>query len=187
MRMNWKKKLFEDFGHVIGKKAQKNKGYYTYKGIYEYFTAITDYNKKIDELGEISHYINTDLTPKIGYNLTRGGLKTKIKQLKKLDPEHQLKTYKKNYIKKMEDIGLPKKLQRKIRKLSNNQLLIFSTFYSSTIEYLYLQENIDNKIEVINEALDEVSDIEIELLNGGDIETVKERITKAKFKKYGGK
>ncbi len=75
----------------------------------------------------------------------------------------------------------------KIRKLTNEQILIFSTFFSSTIEYLYLQDNVKEKETIINNAIDDVLEITNNLDKNTDINDIKEQIAKRKFKKYGVK
>ena len=44
-RTNWKKELFREFGEKVGKYTQKNKGWYKYEDIYNYYTIIRDRNQ----------------------------------------------------------------------------------------------------------------------------------------------
>ena len=187
-RTNWKNKIKEEFGENIQKIAQKTKGYYRYEDIYKYYKIIEKRNTKLQELTKISHFINFDILPKISYNLTKGGLKKKTKILEKSGFNFDEKTiqYKENYISKLKELNFSNDLIDKIRNLTNEQLLIFSTFFSSTLEYLYLQDNVKEKETVINNAIDDVLEIS-DNLDKNNVEDIKEQIAKRKFKKYGVK
>ena len=186
-RTNWKNKIKEEFGENIQKIAQKTKGYYRYEDIYNYYKVIEKRNTKLQELTKLSHYINFDMIPQISFNLTKGGLKTKTKILEKNGFKFDEKTlqYKENYISMLKGLNFSNDLIDKIRNLTNEQILIFSTFFSSTIEYLYLQDNVKEKESIINNAIDDVLEISDNLDKNNDINDIKEQIAKRKFKKYG--
>lgn len=188
-RTNWKNKIKEDFGENIQKIAQKTKGYYRYEDIYNYYKVLEKRNTKLQELTKLSHYINFDMIPQISFNLTKGGLKTKTKILEKNGFKFDEKTlhYKENYISMLKELNFSNDLIDKIRYLTNEQILIFSTFFSSTIEYLYLQDNVKEKETIINNAIDDVLEISNNLDKNNDINDIKEQIAKRKFKKYGVK
>lgn len=188
-RINWKNKIKEEFGENIQKIAQKTKGYYRYEDIYNYYKILEKRNTKLQELTKLSHYINFDMIPQISFNLTKGGLKTKTKILEKTGFNFDEKTlqYKENYISMLKGLNFSNELIDKIRNLTNEQLLIFSSFFSSTIEYLYLQDNVKEKEAIINNAIDDVLEISDNLDKNNDINDIKEQIAKKKFKKYGVK
>ena len=187
--INWKNKIKEEFGENIQKIAQKTKGYYRYEDIYNYYKLIEKRNTKLQELTKLSHYINFEILPRISFNLTKGGLKTKGKILEKssIDLDDKTLQYKENYIWKLQDLNFSNDLINRVRNLTNEQLLIFSTFYASTLEYLYLHNDIKEKETVINNAIDDVLEISDNLDKNNNVEDIKEQIAKRKFKKYGVK
>lgn len=186
-RTNWKNKIKEEFGENIQKIAQKTKGYYRYEDIYNYYKVLEKRNTKLQELTKLSHYINFDMIPQISFHLTKGGLKTKVKILEKTGFNFDEKTlqYKDNYINLLKELNFSNDLIDKIRNLTSEQLLIFSSFFSSTIEYLYLQDNVKEKENIINNAIEDVLEISANLDKNNNIEEIKEQIAKRKFKKYG--
>lgn len=186
-RINWKNKIKEEFGENIQKIAQKTKGYYRYEDIYNYYKVLEKRNTKLQELTKLSHYINFDMIPQISFKLTKGGLKTKIKILEKtgFNFDEKILQYIENYITILKGLNFSNDLIDKIRNLTNEQILIFSTFFSSTIEYLYLQDNVKEKETIINNAIDDVLEISDKLDKNNDINDIKEQIAKRKFKKYG--
>ena len=188
-RINWKKELFRDFGEKVGNYTQKNKGYYKYEDIYNYYSNIRDRNKSIEDVTKFSHFINYDTIPKIGYNLTKGGLKRKAKILKNsiVNLPTSVNQYVTTYISIMEQFGFNKDLINRVKNLDNYKILLFSTFYASTIEYLYLHDNVKEKESTIRSALDDVEQMISDYENNGDIEMMKSEIAKKKFKKYGVK
>ena len=111
--------------------------------------------------------------------------KPEIKILEKTGFNFDEKTlqYKENYIGKLKELNFSNDLIDKIRNLTNEQLLIFSSFFSSTLEYLYLQDNVKEKESTISSALDDVEQMISDYESGGDIEMMKSEIAKKKFKK----
>ena len=188
-RINWKKELFREFGEKVGKYTQKNKGWYKYEDIYNYYSIIRDRNQTIEDLTKFSHFITYDTLPKIGYNLTKGGLKRKIKILKNniVNLPASVNQYVTNYINIMEQFDFNQELINRVKNLDNYKILLFSTFYASTIEYLYLHDNVKEKENVITSALDDVEVMINDYEDNGDIEMMKREIAKKKFKKYGVK
>ena len=186
-RTNWKKELFREFGEKVGKYTQKNKGWYRYEDIYKYYTIIRDRNQTIEDITKFSHFIEYDTLPKIKYTLTKGGLKRKGKILKNsmVNLPTAVKQYVTNYIGIMEQFGFSGDLINRVKNLDNYKILLFSTFNASTIEYLYYEEPIKDKEDVINQALDDVEQMISDYESNGDIEQMKSEIAKKKFKKYG--
>ena len=186
-RTNWKKELFREFGEKVGKYTQKNKGWYRYEDIYKYYTIIRDRNQTIEDITKFSHFIEYDTLPKIKYTLTKGGLKRKGKILKNsmVNLPTAVKQYVTNYIGIMEQFGFSGDLINRVKNLDNYKILLFSTFNASTIEYLYYEEPIKDKENVINQALDDVEQMISDYESNGDIEQMKSEIAKKKFKKYG--
>lgn len=188
-KINWKKELFREFGEKVGNYTQKNKGYYKYEDIYNYYSIIRDRNKSIEDITKFSHFITYDTLPKIGYNLTKGGLKRKSKILKNsmVNLPTSVNQYVTNYIGIMEQFEFNQELITRVKKLDNYKILLFSTFYASTIEYLYLHDNVKEKESTISSALDDVEQMISDYEANGDIEMMKAEIAKKKFKKYGVK
>ena len=188
-RTNWKKELFREYGEKVGKYTQKNKGYYKYEDIYNYYSIIRDRNKAIEEITKFSHFIEYDSLPKLDYRLTIGGLKRKSKILKNsmVDLPNSVRQYVRNYIFTMKQFEFKQELIDRVNNLDNYKILLFSTFYASTIEYLYLYDYVIEKESTISSALDDVEQIISEYENNGDIEMIKSEIAKKKFKKYGVK
>ena len=188
-RTNWKKELFREFGEKVGKYTQKNKGWYRYEDIYNYYSIIRDRNHTIEEITKFSHFIEYDTLPKIKYTLTKGGLKRKGKILKNsmVNLPTSVRQYVTNYITIMEQFGFSGDLINRVKNLDNYKILLFSTFNASTIEYLYYKEPIKDKENVINQALDDVEQMISDYESNGDIEQMKSEIAKKKFKKYGVK
>lgn len=188
-RINWKKRLFQEFGEKVGKYTQKNKGWYKYEDIYNYYSIIRDRNQTIEDITKFSHFIDYDILPKIGYKLTKGGLKRKGKILKDTMVNLPLKVtqYVTNYIGIMGYFGFSADLINRVKNLDNYKILLFSTFNASTIEYLYYEEPIKDKENVISQALDDVEQMITDYESNGDIEMMKSEIAKKKFKKYGVK
>lgn len=188
-RINWKKELFRDFGEKVGKYTQKNKGYYKYEDIYNYYSLIRERNQTIEDITKFSHFIEYDTLPKLKYTLTKGGLKRKAKILKNsmVNLPAKVKQYVTNYIVIMERYGMSGDLINRVKNLDNYKILLFSTFNASTIEYLYYEEPIKDKENVINQALDDVEQMISDYEINGDIELMKSEIAKKKFKKYGVK
>ena len=186
---NWKKELFREFGEKIGKYTQKNKGYYTYEAVYNYYSIIRDRNKTIEDITKFSHFIEYETLPKLKYTLTKGGLKRKGKILKNsmVNLPTAVKQYVTNYIGIMGQFGFSGDLINRVKNLDNYKILLFSTFNASTIEYLYYEEPIKDKENVINQALDDVEQMISDYESNGDIELMKSEIAKKKFKKYGVK
>ena len=188
-RINWKKELFRDFGEKVGKYTQKNKGYYRYEDIYNYYSIIRDRNQTIEDITKFSHFIEYDTLPKLKYTLTKGGLKRKGKILKNsmVNLPAVVNQYVTNYIGIMGQFGMSGDLINRVKNLDNYKILLFSTFNASTIEYLYYEEPIKDKENVINQALDDVEQMISDYESNGDIEQMKSEIAKKKFKKYGVK
>ena len=188
-RTNWKKELFREFGEKVGKYTQKNKGWYRYEDIYNYYTIIRDRNQTIKDITKFSHFIEYDTLPKLKYTLTEGGLKRKGKILKNsmVNLPTAVRQYVTNYITIMEQFGFSGDLINRVKNLDNYKILLFSTFNASTIEYLYYKEPIKDKENVINQALDDVEQMISDYESNGDIEQMKAEIAKKKFKKYGVK
>ena len=188
-RTNWKKELFREFGEKVGKYTQKNKGYYRYEDIYNYYSLIRDRNQTIEDITKFSHFIEYDTLPKIGYTLTQGGLKRKAKILKNsmVNLPTSVIQYVTNYIGIMGQFGMSEDLINRVKNLDNYKMLLFSTFNASTIEYLYYEEPIKDKENVITQALDDVEQMISDYESNGDIEMMKSEIAKKKFKKYGVK
>ena len=188
-RINWKKELFREFGEKVGKYTQKNKGYYRYEDIYNYYSVIRERNQTIEDITKFSHFIEYDTLPKIGYKLTKGGLKRKAKILKNsmVNLPTVVNQYVTNYIGIMGQFGMSGDLINRVKNLDNYKILLFSTFNASTIEYLYYEEPIKDKENVINQALDDVEQMISDYESNGDIELMKSEIAKKKFKKYGVK
>ena len=188
-RINWKKELFRDFGEKVGKYTQKNKGYYRYEDIYNYYSIIRDRNQTIEDITKFSHFIEYDTLPKLKYTLTKGGLKRKGKILKNsmVNLPAVVNHYVTNYIGIMGHFGMSGDLINRVKNLDNYKILLFSTFNASTIEYLYYEEPIKDKENVINQALDDVEQMISDYESNGDIELMKSEIAKKKFKKYGVK
>lgn len=188
-RINWKKELFREFGEKVGEYTQKNKGYYTYADIYNYYTIIRNRNQTIEDITKFSHFIEYDTLPKLKYTLTKGGLKRKEKILKNsmVSLPTTVRQYVTNYIGIMEQFGFSGDLINRVKNLDNYKILLFSTFNASTIEYLYYEEPIKDKEDVINQALDDVEQMISDYETNGDIEQMKSEIAKKKFKKYGVK
>ena len=186
-RTNWKKELFREFGEKVGKYTQKNKGYYRYEDIYNYYSNIRDRNHTIENITKFSHFIEYDTLPKIKYTLTKGGLKRKGKILKNsmVNLPTAVRQYVTNYITIMEQFGFSGDLINRVKNLDDYKILLFSTFNASTIEYLYYKEPIKDKENVINQALDDVEQMISDYESNGDIEQMKSEIAKKKFKKYG--
>lgn len=186
-RINWKKELFREFGEKVGKYTQKNKGYYRYEDIYNYYAIIRDRNQTIEDITKFSHFIEYDTLPKLKYTLTKGGLKRKGKILKNsmVNLPLAVRQYVTNYIGIMEQFGFSGDLINRVKNLDNYKILLFSTFNASTIEYLYYEEPIKDKEDVINQALDDVEQMISDYESNGDIEQMKSEIAKKKFKKYG--
>ena len=186
-RTNWKKELFREFGEKVGKYTQKNKGWYRYEDIYNYYTIIRDRNQTIKDITKFSHFIEYDTLPKLKYTLTKGGLKRKGKILKNsmVNLPTAVRQYVINYITIMEQFGFSGDLINRVKNLDNYKILLFSTFNASTIEYLYYKEPIKDKENVINQALDDVEQMISDYESNGDIEQMKSEIAKRKFKKYG--
>ena len=188
-RINWKKEVFREFGEKVGKYTQKNKGWYKYEDIYNYYTIIRDRNQTIEDITKFSHFIEYDTLPKLKYTLTKGGLKRKGKILKNsmVNLPTVVRQYVTNYIGIMGQFGFSEDLINRVKNLDNYKILLFSTFNSSTIEYLYYEESIKDKEDVINQALDDVEQMISDYESNGDIEQMKAEIAKKKFKKYGVK
>ena len=188
-RINWKKELFREFGEKVGKYTQKNKGWYRYEDIYNYYSIIRDRNQTIEDITKFSHFIEYDTLPKLKYTLTKGGLKRKGKILKNsmVNLPTTVNQYVTNYIGIMEQFGFRGDLINRVKNLDNYKILLFSTFNASTIEYLYYEEPIKDKEDVINQALDDVEQMISDYESNGDIEQMKSEIAKKKFKKYGVK
>ena len=188
-RTNWKKELFREFGEKVGKYTQKNKGWYKYEDIYNYYSIIRDRNQTIEDITKFSHFIDYDTLPKLKYTLTKGGLKRKGKILKNsmVNLPTAVRQYVTNYITIMEQFGFSGDLINRVKNLDNYKILLFSTFNASTIEYLYYEEPIKDKEDVINQALDDVEQMISDYESNGDIEQMKSEIAKKKFKKYGVK
>ena len=188
-RTNWKKELFREFGEKVGKYTQKNKGYYKYEDIYNYYSLIRDRNQTIEDITKFSHFIEYDTLPKLRYTLTKGGLKRKGKILKNsmVNLPAAVNQYVTNYIGIMGQFGMSEDLINRVKNLDNYKILLFSTFNASTIEYLYYEEPIKDKENVINQALDDVEQMISDYESNGDIEMMKSEIAKKKFKKYGVK
>lgn len=188
-RKNWKKELFREFGEKVGKYTQKNKGWYKYEDIYNYYSIIRDRNQTIEDITKFSHFIEYDTLPKLKYTLTKGGLKRKGKILKNsmVNLPTAVNQYVTNYIGIMDQFGLSGDLINRVKNLDNYKILLFSTFNASTIEYLYYEEPIKDKEDVINQALDDVEQMISDYESNGDIEQMKSEIAKKKFKKYGVK
>ena len=186
-RTNWKKELFREFGEKVGKYTQKNKGWYRYEDIYNYYSIIRDRNQTIEDITKFSHFIEYDTLPKLKYTLTKGGLKRKGKILKNsmVNLPTAVRQYVTNYIGIMEQFGFSGDLINRVKSLDNYKILLFSTFNASTIEYLYYKEPIKDKENVINQALDDVEQMISDYESNGDIEQMKSEIAKKKFKKYG--
>lgn len=186
-RTNWKKELFREFGEKVGKYTQKNKGWYKYEDIYNYYSIIRDRNQTIEDITKFSHFIDYDTLPKLKYTLTKGGLKRKGKILKNsmVNLPTSVRQYVTNYIDIMEYFGFSGDLINRVKNLDNYKILLFSTFNASTIEYLYYEEPIKDKENVINQALDDVEQMISDYESNGDIEQMKSEIAKKKFKKYG--
>ena len=188
-RTNWKKELFREFGEKVGNYTQKNKRYYRYEDIYNYYSLIRERNQTIEDITKFSHFIEYDTLPKLKYTITKGGLKRKGKILKNsmVNLPSVVGQYVTNYIGIMEQFGFSGDLINRVKNLDNYKILLFSTFNASTIEYLYYEEPIKDKENVINQALDDVEQMISEYENNGDIEMMKAEIAKKKFKKYGVK
>lgn len=188
-RTNWKKELFREFGEKVGIYTQKNKGYYRYEDIYKYYSIIRDRNQTIEDITKFSHFIEYDTLPKLKYTLTKGGLKRKAKILKNsmVNLPAAVNQYVETYIDIMIRFEMSKDLINRIKNLDNYKILLFSTFNASTIEYLYYEEPIKDKENVINQALDDVEQMISDYESNGDIELMKSEIAKKKFKKYGVK
>lgn len=188
-RINWKKELFRDFGEKVGKYTQKNKGYYRYEDIYNYYSLIRERNQTIEDITKFSHFIEYDTLPKLKYTLTKGGLKRKAKILKNsmVNLPYAVNQYIENYIGIMERFEMSEDLINRVKNLDNYKMLLFSTFSASTIEYLYYEEPIKDKENVISQALDDVEQMISDYESNGDIEMMKAEIGKKKFKKYGVK
>lgn len=188
-RTNWKKELFREFGEKVGIYTQKNKGYYRYEDIYNYYSLIRDRNQTIEDITKFSHFIEYDTLPKLKYVLTKGGLKRKSKILKNsmVNLPTTVRQYVTNYIGIMEQFEFNQELINRVKKLDNYKILLFSTFYASTIEYLYLHDNVKEKESTISSALDDVEQMISDYEANGDIEMMKAEIAKKKFKKYGVK
>ncbi len=188
-RTNWKKELFREFGEKVGKYTQKNKGWYKYEDIYNYYSIIRDRNQTIEDITKFSHFIEYDTLPKLKYTITKGGLKRKGKILKNsmVNLPNAVKQYVTNYIGIMGQFGFNGDLINRVKNLDNYKILLFSTFNASTIEYLYYEEPIKDKENVINQALDDVEQMISDYESNGDIEQMKSEIAKKKFKKYGVK
>ncbi len=188
-RTNWKKELFREFGEKVGKYTQKNKGWYKYEDIYNYYSIIRDRNQTIEDITKFSHFIEYDSLPKLKYTLTKGGLKRKGKILKNsmVNLPAAVNQYVTNYIGIMEQFGFSGDLINRVKNLDNYKILLFSTFNASTIEYLYYKEPIKEKESVINQALDDVEQMISDYESNGDIEQMKSEIAKKKFKNYGVK
>lgn len=188
-RINWKKELFREFGEKVGKYTQKNKGYYTYEEVYKYYSIIRDRNQTIEDITKFSHFIEYDTLPKIKYTLTKGGLKRKGKILKNsmVNLPSTVNQYVTNYIGIMGQFGMSEDLINRVKNLDNYKILLFSTFNASTIEYLYYEEPIKDKENVINQAIDDVEQMISDYESNGDIDLMKAEIAKKKFKKYGVK
>lgn len=188
-RTNWKKELFREFGEKVGEYTQKNKGWYKYEEIYNYYSIIRDRNQTIEDITKFSHFIEYDTLPKLKYTLTKGGLKRKGKILKNsmVNLPTAVKQYVTNYICIMERLEMSGDLINRVKNLDNYKILLFSTFNASTIEYLYYTEPIKDKENVINQALDDVEQMISDYESNGDIEQMKSEIAKKKFKKYGVK
>ena len=188
-RTNWKKELFREFGEKVGKYTQKNKGWYKYEDIYNYYSIIRDRNQTIEDITKFSHFIDYDTLPKLKYTLTKGGLKRKGKILKNsmVNLPTAVRQYVTNYIDIMEYFGFSGDLINRVKNLDNYKILLFSTFNASTIDYLYYEEPIKDKENVINQALDDVEQMISDYESNGDIEQMKSEIAKKKFKKYGVK
>ena len=188
-RTNWKKELFREFGEKVGKYTQKNKGWYRYEDIYKYYSIIRDRNQTIEDITKFSHFIEYDTLPKLKYTLTKGGLKRKGKILKNsmVNLPTAVNQYVSNYIGIMGQFGFSGDLINRVKNLDNYKILLFSTFNASTIEYLYYEEPIKDKENVINQALDDVEQMISDYESNGDIEQMKSEIAKKKFKKYGVK
>lgn len=188
-RINWKKELFREFGEKVGKYTQKNKGYYSYEDIYNYYSLIRERNQTIEDITKFSHFIEYDTLPKLKYTLTKGGLKRKSKILKNsmVNLPAAVNQYVENYISIMERFEMSEDLINRVKNLDNYKILLFSTFNASTIEYLYYEEPIKDKENVITQALDDVEQMISDYESNGDIEMMKSEIAKKKFKKYGVK
>lgn len=188
-RINWKKELFREFGEKVGKYTQKNKGWYRYEDIYKYYNIIRDRNQTIEDITKFSHFIEYDTLPKLKYTLTKGGLKRKGNILKNsmVNLPAAVKQYVTNYIGIMGQFGFSGDLINRVKNLDNYKMLLFSTFNAATIEYLYYEEPIKDKENVINQALDDVEQMIADYESNGDIEMMKSEIAKKKFKKYGVK
>ena len=188
-RTNWKKELFREFGEKVGKYTQKNKGWYRYEDIYNYYSIIRDRNQTIEDKTKFSHFIEYDTLPKLDYKLTKGGLKRKGKILKNsmVNLPTAVNQYVTNYIGIMGQFGFSGDLINRVKNLDNYKILLFSTFNASTIDYLYYEEPIKDKEDVINQALDDVEQMISDYESNGDIEQMKAEIAKKKFKKYGVK
>ena len=184
-RINWKKELFREFGEKVGKYTQKNKGWYKYEDIYNYYSIIRDRNQTIEDITKFSHFIEYDTLPKLKYNLTKGGLKRKGKILKNsmVNLPYKVKQYVENYIGVMERFEMSDDLINRVKNLDNYKILLFSTFNASTIDYLYYEEPIKDKENVVNQALDDVEQMISDYESNGDIELMKSEIVKKKFKK----
>jgi len=87
----------------------------------------------------------------------------------------------------MERFEMSEDLINRIKNLDNYKILLFSTFNASTIEYLYYEEPVKDKENVINQALDDVEQMISDYESNRDIELMKSEIAKKKFKKYGVK
>ena len=188
-RINWKKEVFREFGEKVGKYTQKNKGWYKYVDIYKYYSLIRDRNQTIEDITKFSHFIEYDTLPKLQYTLTKGGLKRKGKILKNsmVNLPYAVRQYVTNYLDTMEYFGFSADLINRVKNLDNYKILLFSTFNASTIEYLYYEEPIKDKENVITQALDDVEQMINDYESNDDIELMKREIAKKKFKKYGVK
>ena len=184
-RINWKKEIFREFGEKVGKYTQKNKGYYRYEDIYNYYSHIRERNQTIEDITKFSHFIDYDTLPKLNYTLTKGGLKRKAKILKNsmVTLPTTVNQYVSNYVGIMEQFDFSTDLINRVKNLDNYKILLFSTFNASTIEYLYYQEPIKDKENVINQALDDVEQMISHYESNEDIEQMKSEIAKKKFKK----
>ena len=139
--------------------------------------------KKKEELKEY----RKEYYKKLEYTLTKGGLKRKGKILKNsmVNLPTAVNQYVTNYIGIMGQFGFSGDLINRVKNLDNYKILLFSTFNASTIEYLYYEEPIKDKENVINQALDDVEQMISDYESNGDIEQMKSEIAKKKFKKYG--
>lgn len=187
--INWKNEVFREFGEKVGKYTQKNKGWYKYEDIYNYYSLIRDRNQTIEDITKFSHFIEYDTLPKLKYTLTKGGLKRKAKILKNsmVNLPYAVRQYVTNYLDTMEYFGFSADLINRVKNLDNYKILLFSTFNASTIDYLYYEEPIKDKENVISQALDDVEQMITDYESNGDIEMMKSEIAKKKFKKYGVK